>query len=235
MKKYRRPSKKVRFRTAAARMKYVLPALSALIVLILCMIPCVEFRNDDTARKPQSILGNAATAEKSYHAVLDGDQSRYEQVDIGLAKDTRVGVIALRVSLWVMMIFSFLLLVMALWCWSYPPDSIEADRVRVWTKFLIPGRWVHFLLCLFPLLPTVYPYYIINRFAEYYRVKPTTDPDAVAEYYEYSIVTRGVNPLIAAAVLVLINIAVFLLVSDWEKIYHVDLFTEYSGRTDTEE
>lgn len=227
MMKTKTPSKSVRAKIFFARAKYVYPLLSALLVLLLCFVPCVEFRNDDTAREPQSILGNAALAEQSYKTVLSAPQDKYEQVDIGLAQDTRVGVIALRVVLWVMMILSALLFGLALWCWRYPAGTIEADRARVWARFFLPGRWVHFLITLLPLLPTVYPYYILNRFEEYYRVKPTTDPNAVAEYYEYSIVTHPINPLVVAAVLVAVGVVLFLVAADWEKVWGVDLFTDY--------
>lgn len=232
MKKVKRPSRSVRVRTFAARAKYVLPAISALLVLIVCLIPCVEFRNDDTAKIPQSILGNARQARESYTKVLGTDPSVYEEVDLALAKDLRAGVIVLHVVLWVMMIFSFLLMILAFRCWSFPVGSIAGDRARLWSRLVIPGRWAHFLLTLLPMIPAAYPYYVLNRFAEYYRVKPAATENSVAEYYEYSIVTHGINPLVFAAVLAAVNVALFLIAADWEKIYGVDLFTYYVREDD---
>lgn len=233
MKRNRKPSKTVRAKIFFARLKYILPFVCALLVLIVCVIPCVEFRNDDKAKEPQSILGNASLAAESYKKVLAGDAGDYEEVDIALAKDTRLGVILLHVSLWGALILSFALLCFALWVWRYPAGTIEGDRARVWARFFLPGRWLHFLITLLPIVPTVYPYYLINRFAEYYRVKPSTSPDAKPEYYEYSIVTHGINPLVFAAVLAALAVVVFLIAADWEKVYGVDLFTYYVREDDS--
>lgn len=224
-----RVSRKKRFRIACVYLKYLMPAISAAVVLVLCMVPTFRFSYDDTVRQAQSIFGNAVVAINTVGGVRDTAQIQDAAATLALAKNVNALVIATYASVVLMVILPSVIAIMTLWAYRYPPESSQANRVKLWFRFLVPGRWTHFAACFLPILPTLYPHILkwqYERYAAQYL------ENGEYKFLEITVKQTWIDPLITAAVLALISVILYIIARDWEGMYRMDMFREFSVETD---
>ncbi|MCQ2354728.1 MAG: hypothetical protein MJ102_06460 [Clostridia bacterium] len=223
--KHEKNTRKKKIRKACVYLKYLMPAISAVTVFVLCLVPTFRFQYDDTVREVQSIFGNAAVARSSVGVVAKTAAAQQNAATLALAGRVNVLVIALYAAAALMLISALILAVMTLCAYRFPPESSSANRVKLWLRFLIPGRAVHFIICLLPILPTLYPH-ILKSLYERYSAQYLADGEY--KFLEITVVPTWIDPLIAAAALAIISIFFFILARDWEGMYKMDMFREFT-------
>lgn len=227
--KHEKLTAKKKLRLVCIYLKYLLPALSALLVLILCAVPTFRFSYDETVRQAQSIFGNAATASQTVAGVKITAAAQEAEATLALAKSVGVLTVAVFASAVLMMILSWFLGGMTLAAYAYPPESPTANRIKLWLKFFIPGRWAHFIICFLPILPTLYPH-VLKALYERYMAQYMEDGEY--KFLEITVRQTWIDPLIAAAVLAVICVIFFILARDAEGLYRMDMFREYYSAED---
>ncbi|MBQ7591256.1 MAG: hypothetical protein IJU46_01870 [Clostridia bacterium] len=214
---------------AAVYLSAAAPVLSTAASLVFCGLDVWTLSNGDgTRRAAQSVYGILSSSAKSSAATLSNAGA--EPVDIALAKWLR----PLPAVVWT--VFGILIF-LSLWqavftaaAYAKAPGSRESNRIKVWFGLLFRGRFLHPALPFLAVIPQLVPYYVIDRFGEFYRVsgmdggKPT--------YYEYS-VSASFNTAVASLVIALLSLLLFIAAMRPARRSRLDMYTKYEPAAET--
>ncbi len=213
-----------RARCAFVYVKFMFPVFCIVLASVLCFMPCYRLANDETERVAQSVFGLVSVTARTSSATLASAGER-DKAEVALAKSLRIGLAVFWAVLAAEIIFAAVYLVFAVLIWSAPPESPRANVLKLRMKILIPGRWAPALSGAASVIPLSLPYYILNRFAHYYRISGFIDRNP--EYYTYSMSFEHFDPLAVAAAAALISLAVLLIGREWDGMYRLDLFRHF--------
>ena len=230
-----RAETKKKLRRGAVLLSDLSPLILFLLAILFCSLPFFRLYNDETVREYQSVFGICASARESSEKTLSA--SGAQKVDLALAKELRpVGAVN-AVLLTVCGVLSFLLAAAALSVFGRDPAANATNRIKNAFRVVFPGRWLHYILCLLPVLPLVTPYYVINRFSAYYRVKFASSAVAALEpeYYEYAVHAYPFNPLVIMILLAVLSLTLAFAAAGWRRALKADLFTFYEPEEESGE
>lgn len=228
-------SPKIKLRRLAVYLKYSFPLICSAFVWLFCSLKIWRFsRSDETERVFQSLFGIVSTAFTSSSKILEAKGTAEE--DVLLAKSLIPSVWVFWIVLLLVTILSLVLFCFTLAAFSKDPLSRECNRVKVRFKALFPGQFVHFLLPLFSMVPLFEPYYIRGRFEKYYAVSGISEGGMGQEYtyYTYSVASRGPNPIVVLAILVIAALAVFLVAIPYQRSQKLDMYTYFDPEPEPE-
>ena len=211
-------------RSLFVRIKFMSPVMCVLIMVVLCFLPNYRLANDETERVPQSAIGLAVSSARTSALTLKM-ADKGDKVDVALAKSLRVGDACFWIVFAVEIMLALIYASFAALIWSAPPCSSRSNILKLKMKVLFPGRWAPVANGLFAFVPLLLPYYILDRFKNYYLLKSFADQNPV--YYDYSISFRGFNPLIVAAAASAFMLVLQFVGREWDGMYKLDLFRNF--------
>ncbi len=220
-----------RARCLFVRFKFLSPVICVVIMAVLCFMPNYRLANDETERVSQSAAGLAVSSERTSAATLEM-ADKCDKVDIALARSLRIGAAVFWAVFAIEVISALVYAVFAVLIWSAPPCSPRANILKLRMKILFPGRWAPVLNGLLTVLPPLFPYYVLDRFKNYYLLKTFTDQNPV--YYEYSMSFSGFNPVLAAAAAAALMLILQFIGREWDGMYKLDLFRHFEDSREDE-
>ena len=202
------------------RIAYFLPAIFGLTMLILAFVPHIFFFYNGTAYETQSMFDLMANTWEECQVMLDGS------VNGSSAAYFFSLIMSVFVVLsWICGILYAITAIASAVCsciaFSYPPTHRNSNRTKKWLQFFCPNRALYVISTLVLLLPAAFPQ-ILQHF---YRTQFA---------YDMKLHFIGVNDLILAIVLVVLNTVFFLALLHAQEIEHLDLFRLYKSKKDAD-
>lgn len=196
------------------RLAYMMPLLSAVILLILAATPCFFFQSRGEAFESMSLLGVMTNTYENCKGFLDGTangstSALYFSYVMTAILFVTVAVMALYA---VFVLFTALLLPFA---WTpNAPGHPTVNKLKRAYRMLVPNRGCYVVCNLLPLLPSCFPYFL-----ELFYNKLLGDP-ATLHYLFLP------NPIITA-VLCALSVTLFLATLTAQRENRMDLFRVY--------
>ena len=220
---------KNRLRRFCVWQKYLLPFAETVLVWALCALPLWRFSTGDgEIREYQSLFTLLRKIGDAVSATLE--KSNAEPADLLLAKSLRPVPWVFWILMAAVTLSAVVLLCFAAAGLTKDPVSDACNRVKVKFRMLFPGKVWHFLLPVLTALPFCIPYYVLNRFSQYYAVQGNTETQTGGQtftYYNYSLRVNGINPLLLAGIIAAVACILYFAVIPWERSQKMDMYRYY--------
>ena len=199
---------------AALAIKFLLPAIAAVLALVLFFLPTVCFTVDgvrsDATSASELLAKMENEIDKSEGVKLDGVSTLF-------LEDVKVSVAAFYIFAFLSVALSFYLAVLSLRALSLPPKSNGANRAKVWLGFVFPKFFIAPLCALLPLGVTLFPHFIYSHYVTWFG-------------YDNEFAIDGAAYIATAAVILLfaVDVLLFALTRRGECEHQLDMWQKYS-------